>query len=518
MEINNIENSLGIDIFPETRRGSVVPDDVTTISNELLDIVNTSNSEEIDTIDDSKEIVNIVNMTEHHHDDGDFHYSDDVNLEKGTVCLSKVNPTLSTYRYYGVHRDNSDVFLVADQLDIRRLEICLNTYNHRYTLAAFPDVKFLSASTVKTFLFAPFAAHSIARAVVKKSLQLTVFKMRRLLDKIDKPSGNIRPISPPTVVKSKHAKVYEKITRKHLIKVMETIKYSGNAATNSYQDALLEDELERMQLNMITDIKALWDNGGREASSMGTRLHEIIEFFFNIGHFPTYVPKCLLCELVAVTKFMDYYINDPALTGCTDYNEYRYAPVTFELAIYDKQYPICGTIDALLARLSKNGNILKDTQSGKPVLTLCDWKHVSVELIEKYRSSTKYGKQPLDYMRDSSLSHYTLQQNIYRYILEKNYNVVIEEMWLIEFIKGTETFKRIIVPTIANDVLEDCFNKAVIGAEHRSIAVTDISEYKSLFSSSLSTDTTTTTTTTTTVTTSKQAVQTLQEEPPSLPL
>lgn len=388
--------------------------------------------------------------------------------ESSTCVLAEIDPCLAEFELLDLTLGEM-VIAITKQLDCHRSELSLDESSHRYTLTEFPGTTFLSASTLKGYLFKPFAAYSISQRVAASTLKLTVNKIRLFLDNFEEGSGDISSESLQDMVfpgQTAKSKIYEKIARNVLAECIKTNE--GEARLNEVT---------------ATKIRESWSANGRQASEAGTQLHKIIEFFFTTGRFPEVVPRNLLPEMCGFCSFANDFMNDPNQTcssPCTRRLPGLYAPVTFELPIYDRNYPICGTIDALLARHT-DGRVLY-TEDDKPLLTLCDWKLVTVELRKKELESRGWGKPPLKHLRDSALGHYTLQQNVYRYILEHNYNVVIEEMWLIQFIKGTCEYSRIVVDRIPDRTIEMCFELALKEAKHAKIAVPDLADYRAQFS------------------------------------
>lgn len=122
-------------------------------------------------------------------------------------------------------------------------------------------------------------------------------------------------------------------------------------------------------------------------------------------------------------------------------------PYRSEWVIWDEDYKIAGTIDA----------IFKDTRDG--TYWIYDWKRVSAGL-ELDLETTRYGYRPKDdewlqeikpwvkkmappvnELYDTKYWHYALQLNLYKTLLEKNYGIVISGMVLVQFHPTLRTYR-----------------------------------------------------------------------------
>lgn len=92
-------------------------------------------------------------------------------------------------------------------------------------------------------------------------------------------------------------------------------------------------------------------------------------------------------------------------------------PFRTEWRVYDTDARVAGTIDLLCA-----------CQDGS--YSIYDWKRsnkVNPKEINRYNN----GINGLEHLTDTSYSHYCLQQNLYRYILERNYGIRVKSMNLV---------------------------------------------------------------------------------------
>lgn len=155
-----------------------------------------------------------------------------------------------------------------------------------------------------------------------------------------------------------------------------------------------------------------WDAKGQEAREAGVFLHQQIENHFleqplcHQYHFQyngVFVNIDKTIDIQTEFGFFKRFINDHPVT-----------PFRTEWKIFDRSTKIAGTIDLIC----KNGD----------GYDIYDWKR-----SEKIHKPNPYqcGLGNLSHLQDTSLNHYRLQQNLYRYILENQYGLHIKSMKLV---------------------------------------------------------------------------------------
>jgi len=148
-------------------------------------------------------------------------------------------------------------------------------------------------------------------------------------------------------------------------------------------------------------IKEEWEHTRDEAAKLGTLMHKNIEQYLN-GEL---VENSNTKEYIMFMQFWQDLIKTyPTLH-----------PYRTEWIIYDEDIAIAGSIDCTLE--DNNGN-----------LVLIDWKR-SKEI--KMENRYEKGKSPFDKYDNCNFSHYSLQLNFYRHILEKHYNKNVIFMMLV---------------------------------------------------------------------------------------
>jgi len=103
-----------------------------------------------------------------------------------------------------------------------------------------------------------------------------------------------------------------------------------------------------------------------------------------------------------------------------------------EKRLHSKELCIAGTADIIL---EKDGHVL-----------LVDWK------TSKKLDHRKNGmcKEPIEYLKDTKLNKYYLQLNLYKYILEKEYEVVVDSMLICHSRNGK--LKEFVVPDMRKEI------------------------------------------------------------------
>lgn len=143
-------------------------------------------------------------------------------------------------------------------------------------------------------------------------------------------------------------------------------------------------------------IKALWSENGRLASEAGTKMHYDIECYYN-----NMEVENTSVEYLYFKKFRE---------------DFNLKPYRTEWMVWDKELKIAGSIDMLFEDEHKN-------------LLIYDWKRCrQIKMANKWQSSTN----PIfDDLPDTNFWHYSLQLNIYKYLLEKNYGKKVQGLFLV---------------------------------------------------------------------------------------
>jgi len=187
--------------------------------------------------------------------------------------------------------------------------------------------------------------------------------------------GNENYISVTTLIKEFFVKFDENIVIQK-IKSLENSKYYG----------MTKEQIQKK-----------W----KISQELGILLHDTIEHFYN--ELNCNIPNEIDTEFAQFLNFN---------------STLKWKVFRTEWCIFDENFKIAGTVDVTFY----------DPSTGK--YHIMDWKRTSkMPKMNPY----SHGKPPLNCLDDCKFNHYSLQLNIYKYILEKKYGLSIESMTIVIF-------------------------------------------------------------------------------------
>jgi len=175
------------------------------------------------------------------------------------------------------------------------------------------------------------------------------------------------------------------------------------------------------------EIKKMWDDNRDKAACEGTKLHYDIECFYNNIFNDN--------DTIEYKYFMNFKDKFSDLI-----------PYRTEWTVFHEELKIAGSIDMIF-------------ENEKGELQIYDWKRSKG--ISKSNSWNKFSKtECIEHLPDSNYWHYSLQLNIYKYILEKKYNKKVTELYLVCLHPENKTnnYERIKVINLENE-LEELFKQ-----------------------------------------------------------
>jgi hypothetical protein len=170
------------------------------------------------------------------------------------------------------------------------------------------------------------------------------------------------------------------------------------------------------------EVAAQWKETGEKAAQQGTFLHEQIEKYYLQQQYQQTEEFHLFKQFV---------------------NEHNHLkPYRSEWRIFDEDYHIAGTIDLI----TENHGVFE----------IYDWKR-SEKVVNIYgkpitENSFQCGVGKLKEIPDTKFNRYSLQQSLYRYILERKYNLKISKMYLIVLHPKYEQYYKVEVPYLKKHV------------------------------------------------------------------
>ena len=111
-------------------------------------------------------------------------------------------------------------------------------------------------------------------------------------------------------------------------------------------------------------------------------------------------------------------------------------PFRSEWRIFDERNKIAGTIDLIC----RNGSLFD----------IYDWKRSTK--TSPNATVWKYGTNGLDHIPDLYYYKYALQQNMYKFILENNYDVKVNKMYLVVLHPEYDRYVKYEVPQLDKEI------------------------------------------------------------------
>jgi len=166
------------------------------------------------------------------------------------------------------------------------------------------------------------------------------------------------------------------------------------------------------------EIKEMWNVSAKEAQQQGTRVHSVIERYYKKQYISE--EEWLLPE---IQQFKQFTVTHSLI------------PYGVEWCIYVEDIGLAGTID-----------FVSENEDG--TLDLYDWKRT--KHMEMYNPYHKYSPI-VSHIPDTNFWHYTLQLNLYKYMIERK-NKKVKHMYLVTFYPTQDMFKRYEVEDIQQDI------------------------------------------------------------------
>lgn len=188
------------------------------------------------------------------------------------------------------------------------------------------------------------------------------------------------------------------------------------------KDFIISRVLKKKDCNMSFDeIAADW----KARANFGTSVHDAIETWLLLGT----PPKNPTIDLaICFAQFLNFWKH---LNLSHPIKSWR--P---EMRIFSETFKIAGSIDLVV-----------EFQDG--TIEIFDWKCVST--LRK-SGGWSNGKPPFDKYPDTNFTHYTIQLNLYKFILEAHYDMIISKTHLVQLHYERATWKLETLPDIQDDI------------------------------------------------------------------
>ena len=177
-----------------------------------------------------------------------------------------------------------------------------------------------------------------------------------------------------------------------------------------------------------------WDCNGLESREVGTFLHAQIESFFSNKPMSMSTHFCYDGKSVHVSK--DVSIDEEISYFRNFMRDNSITPFRTEWHIFDMDLKIAGTID-LICRNGSHFDIYDWKRSRKASPNETVWRN---------------GINGLEHVPDIGFYHYALQQNLYKYILEKNYGVNVDNMYIVVLHPMFGDYQKFKIPIMSKEI------------------------------------------------------------------
>jgi hypothetical protein len=200
------------------------------------------------------------------------------------------------------------------------------------------------------------------------------------------------------------------------------------------------------------EIMKEWSDSGKQASSAGTAMHLAIEQYMH-GAVKEIDPA--IFETLEWKYFQKFWDECGA-----DLEPYRSEWEVFTDSLQplqgERKIKLCGSIDMVYRRRS----------DGKFVIY--DWKR-----SKEIKSENPFGSglAPLDHLPDTNYWHYTMQLNVYKWILENYYGLEVADLYLVILHPDAPSYRRMRL-NIMTDEVEDmieCRRRAVAAGSSQAV-------------------------------------------------
>ena len=183
-------------------------------------------------------------------------------------------------------------------------------------------------------------------------------------------------------------------------------------------------------------IQNQWDENKFEASSLGTHMHYCCELVMN--------GLCDRNEVVSNTsnefKFFHTFMKDQQLQG--------WVPYRAEQIVWDQEINLAGSVDAQFQRADDVSH--QASHQRRKTIRLIDWKRSKEIKLSNFQNQKM--TTPFEEFDDCNLYHYYCQLNLYKFLLEKHYQVDVQDMYILVFHSNNETYLQYKVPEFQDKI------------------------------------------------------------------
>ncbi len=216
----------------------------------------------------------------------------------------------------------------------------------------------------------------------------------------------------------------------HVYYIGEQQLVSGTAFVGMFKEKFdskgMAEKTAKKRGISVEEVLAEWDFKGGISRTKGTLLHAFAENYwmnkiFPVDElkyeeqYPTIIERYNECKRMFLEFYEDASIN--------------LFPVAMELVVGDAELGIGGMVDCLFWNNKTKSYEIWDYKTNK-----------EIGMFSKYK---KRMKAPINFLHDCEFEAYSIQLNLYKYIIEKNTNIKIGRLWLIHIHEEQEKYNLV---------------------------------------------------------------------------
>lgn len=172
----------------------------------------------------------------------------------------------------------------------------------------------------------------------------------------------------------------------------------------------------------------------------GTIVHNYCENLWSNKIFPIYHPNWIMRlpteETITYIRSVNKCIE--MANGFFEGYRERFIPVKLEFVLGDEDAKIISMIDLLAYDIVKDCLVILDYKTDK-----------------RFNKTSPFGNkflEPISHLDDCEFNKYSLQLSLYKYIIEKNSNLKIEDMYVVWMFHKNDTYKVIEIPYMEKEL------------------------------------------------------------------
>lgn len=233
----------------------------------------------------------------------------------------------------------------------------------------------------------------------------------------------------------------DEVAEKVAIKNQQIIDRIKKDRYRTVEDIVLWNKILNDKTNTIQGNLELWSYKNKFACNKGSTCHEYAQSRWSGEEWNLIEFDNSYLYLQAVNK-----IKEQADNFRKDFDD-KLEHLYDEYVIGSEEYDIASAIDHLFINKATGGLVLVDYKTNSD--------------IHKSEKFAKNMKVPLHKTKDFTLNHYYIQLSIYKYLVEKYTDLVIEDMFIVYLSENIDNYEIIEIPYKKEDVIKILENRRV---------------------------------------------------------